>query len=387
MKKYEGIKREENTIHCPRCNEEIGFADMVCPHCGADARVEKRMYRPRLSSNDIQPAPRERVGGPHKPQNDYSFKAISNIGLILTVSAVVLAVVIGWLVGNGYDSVTTGILSGVLSALVLVCLAQAVAIGLRNTAHAAYNNERIALGVEYEIEQMNELITAYNKDKSIEADNAEVFAKLLVRISKLEEAQKNSAEELANIAGAISRKLNKTPFDDIKPTTEETEFTDDFEEEEVAETETEETPEVIEEPVEEPVEEIVEETVEEEPVEIIEETPAPEAEDEPEAESEEEAEEYYVVECPKCGGDIRYTDEQLDNGGTDLVCENCGTAIALEIQEEEAEDEPTEQPAPEQPERNAQEEYERVFGSDEPVASSSLTSRLEAFLDDDDEEY
>lgn len=381
MKRYEGIKREETAIHCPKCNEEIGFADMVCPHCGADARVEKRIYRPGLSSNDIQPAPRERVGGPHKPQNDYAFKAIDNVGMILTLTAIILAVVIGYLVGNFYDDTVIGILSGILSALVLVCLARAISIALKNTAFAALNNERIALGVEYQIEQMNELITAYNRDKNIEADNAEVFAKLLVKISKLEEAQKNSTEELANIAGAISRKLNKTPLEYIQPTTEETEFTDDFDDEEAEET----TADIAAEPVEEITEEPAEKAVEEAPEEknAVEETPDESVEAE-ESNSEEETEEFYTIECPKCGGDIKYTEEQLDNGGADLVCEKCGAAIELEVQNEEDEKEAEE--AVQEPERDAQDEYERVFGSDEPIASSSLTSRLEAFLDDEDDD-
>lgn len=381
MKRYEGIKREHSAVYCPVCKEEIGFADMKCPHCGADARTDPRSYRPRLSSQDIQPGPRERIGGPQQPQDNYSFKAISTIGTVLSLCAVVIAVVAGILAGNASENNIIGILSGILTAIVLLCIVRGWTVQLRNTAKSAYTNERIAFGIEYQIEQMNELITTYNRDKSIEADNAEVFAKLLLKTSKAAEAEKNNLIELTNIVGAMSRKMNKTePKLTLDEAIEEMDFSDDFDDEvteEKAEEVSAEESKAEETAVAEETEESAEtEEAETETVEEPEENTEEESEEEPKEEPEETEEEYYTIECPNCGGDIKYTDEQLDNGVTDLVCENCGASIELEVSEIEEDEEE----AP-----DAQSDYERAFGKDEEIKSSSLGSRLDAFLDEDED--
>ncbi len=385
MKRYEGLKREEPIIYCPECKEEIGFADMVCPHCGADARVEKRIYRPGLSSNDIQPEPRERTGGSHKPSERY-LDSVKNIGTVLTMCAIALALLTGFLAGKSADSVPVGILSGVLAAVVLITLSRAIAANLINTAFAAMNAERTALGVEYQIEQFNELLTAYNRDKSIEADNAEVFAKLLVKLNKLEESNEKCLEELVSIVGEMGKMPEK---EQVAPIADEskTEFADDFDAEPIQTEEEAAEPEITEAAEVEAVDEIEE-------AEVTEESEAKEDIKPEEPEEPEETGEIYSVECPKCGNELHYTDKQLDNNETELVCEKCGSSIILEVQDEEAK-EKAEEKAEEAPSKrseeeasigqDAQSEYERIFGSDKTLASSSLTSRLDAFLDDDDE--
>ncbi len=415
MRRYEGIKREYSAVYCPRCKKEIGFADMTCPHCGADARTDPRGgYKPRLSSSDIQPGPKRREGGPHEPTGNYSFGAIGIIGAVLKICAVVLAVALGIIVGNLTSEVFMGILTGIFTGIVFLTVACAVSIQLKNTAMSAHHSERIALGLEYQIEQCNEIITIYNKDKSIEADNAEVFAKLLSKISKMAEAQKNTLIELTNIVGAISRKLNKNAERmTLNEVIEEIDFDDDFDEEAEASSEPEaepqpETADVPEEvEVEEKEENLVlieksesesgeeEENSEEEPAleekpeesesEEVEETEAEEPAPEEEPEEKPEEKELSVIECPYCGADIKYDEDELEDDGTILItCEECQADIAIEVVDEDAETE--EKPEEKSDSEDAESAYKRAFGNDEPVASSSLTSRLDALLDDEDDE-
>lgn len=408
MKTYEWSNKHTAVRKCPKCGKNLEFADMKCPHCGADVRTERREYRPRLSSNEIQPSSRERIGAPHSPKEDYSFGKINTIVLFLLIFAFTASAAVGILVGNLVGSVSdksagiaAGILTAAICAVLLCCLVLALKIQLTNTAKAARNSERTALGVEYQIQQMNEFITAYNKDKEIEADNSEIFAKLLSKIGKLEESQKNSLEELTNLTAAMSRKLNRipnAPVNIIVDESEETEFTDDFEEEEKvteeAETEakaeveakeevtenTEETKEPEEDKIEEEIKEEIKEEIPEEPQEETEEK-VEEAEKTEEKEEIEEAEEsddddFYTIDCPRCGSSIKYSEDMIADGIIRLSCDVCGASIDVEIEDDEDDEEENE------PSYDARGAYNDAFEEeyDKPK------DRLEALFDDEDDD-
>lgn len=419
MKRYEGLKREERVIHCPKCNEEIGFADLICPHCGADARVEKRMYRPGLSSQDIQPEPRERVGGPREPDESY-FSSIESVGIVLTSCAVAFAILIGWFMGSENNSLLTGILSGVLAAAALIALARAVWVGLRNSAYTAMNTERTALGIEYQIEQLNEILTFCNKHTVFAKNHSAMLRTVVVRLNKFDTERRDTLFQLGRSASAVTKKYNLDPAHpspaDIKPVTpansetvsveDEPIFADDFavkpetaedkqpdekvtepEKLSEAETEAEEAEEAKE------AKEAEESEEAEKPVEAAKEAAATEI-----TKESEESTGIYAVECPKCGNTLNYTDEQLDNSETELICENCGTTILLEVQneientgaddgfDESLLDEDDDLPVISD---DAQREYERIFGEND-MAGGTFKSRLEAFLfgdDEDEDEY
>lgn len=307
MKSYEWSNKHTAVKKCPSCHKELEFADMRCPYCGADARTEQRQYSPKLSSDDIQSSYRNRTGAPHQPHGNYRLKTLSTIEILLTAGAVLTCVVVFFLMANVIENgnLFIGFLSAIAAGLFLIPLAKGIAINFKNNAAAAKESERTALGVEYEIQQLNEFINTYNKDKEIEGENLEVFAKLLMKISKLDEKEKNSLEELTNVVSAMSRKLNIDPVvlpkkeEKDEPVGEEKaeEAAEEPVEADAAESEeeiiTEEAVTEIEEEIEETIigvsEEEAEETVESEAAEEMEETE--EIEEYSEVE-EEEAEEY-----------------------------------------------------------------------------------------------
>lgn len=329
MKKYEWSNKQTSMRKCMQCGKTLEFADMKCSHCGADARREKREYRAKLDTSNIQTSARERVGAPHQPQDNYYLNDIANIEKFLIVIAVIVSAILGYVVGNACEKgkILIGLLIGIFAVIVLITIVCLFIIQMKNTAAAARNNERAALGVEYQIKQINEFITAFNKSKEVEDNNNEVFAKLLLRISKLEEAQKNSIEELTNIFGALSEKANAS--------------------EKVPE-------EQAEEPAEEAAEDIPEETIEE-PEENV-------SEEETEPENTESEEILEIEEIIKEAKEIEKEKKQEDAPAFDA--RSAGT--------EDWDD-------------GFFDKDESKTEEDNKETEKNPTSRLDAFLDDDDE--
>ncbi len=355
MKNYEWSNKHTSIKKCPECGKELEFADMKCPYCGRDVRTEQRKYNPGLSSSDIQPGYRDRAGAPEEPQGSYYMNQIGLIGFMLTAGAIAVSVFMFFLLANIIEngSIVLGLVVGICTALLLIPAARAVVIGLKNGAAAARNSERTALDAEYQVQQLNEMISTYNKDKDVEAENMEIFAKLLVKISKLEEAQKKASEETANILSAMSRKLNRDFSDISENERTERDLTELIDEEEQEKenffpetSEVEVDFDVSEEETEEVIEEITEEIADEEPSDDEDMIIVPEAEEYTEEAKEyveeseeipEEAEEY-IEEPEEYADEEEYVDEEEYTDEEEYVDEEEYTDEEEYIDEEEYND-------------------------------------------------
>lgn len=381
---------------CRECGEPLGFADMICPACGASARSEEHTYRPELPRTEIMSRPRQHSGSaPEEPHSDFGKTTINMLSIILPLIGVICGALIGFKVGDSTNRGSFGVVVGIVTAAAFVCIAVVIDLIVKNVSRTAENSERTLLAIEFQNKKINEFLDTYNEDNQINDENAAVFAKMINKLLKINEQQ------LRAVAGGEVRPSRPKAAEPVKPvkpvkTEEPAETAETAEPVKPAETAepvkpvesveaemTEEMPvqpetveddpedtesfepaarvdaayddvfdaieaeEEDEEPYEESYEEqtVTEEMTDEEIDELIGdgddeleefETEPDEAEEEPEDDGEED-DETVIINCPHCDAELERTLSQLADGVA--TCDVCSGMFKIEIASEDDEDE------------------------------------------------